>query len=57
MMTDNAKRTGPAVEAHYPFPAWLLPTIGRFAKSHRFTLGDRIENVALNVLEALIDAT
>jgi hypothetical protein len=26
-MTDNSKRTGPAIEAHYQFLAWLVPTI------------------------------
>jgi hypothetical protein len=36
-----------------PFLAWLVPTIGKFPKSHQFTIGDRIETVAL-VLEALI---
>ena len=25
-MTDNSKRTGAAIEAHYQFLAWLLPT-------------------------------
>ncbi len=52
-MTDNSKRTGPAIEAHYQFLAWLVPTIEKFPKSHKFTIGDRIESIALNVLEAL----
>ena len=56
-MADNAKRTGAAVEAHYQFLLWLLPTIEKFPRSHKFTLGDRIEIIALNVLEALIEAT
>ena len=56
-MTDNSKRTGVALEAHYQFLLWLLPTIEKFPKSHKFTFGDRIENTALDVLEALIDAT
>ena len=29
----------------------------RFPRSHKFTLGDRIETIALDVLEALIEAT
>ena len=57
MPVDNSKRTGAALEAHYQFLAWLLPTVEKLPRSHKFTLGDRIENVALNVLEALIDAT
>jgi hypothetical protein len=56
-MTDNSKRTGAAVEAHYQFLAWLVPTIEKFPKSHKFTIGDRIEMIALDVLEALIEAT
>ena len=56
-MTDNSKRTGAAIEAHYQFLAWLVPTIEKFPKSHKFTIGDRIETVALDVLEALIEAT
>jgi 23S rRNA-intervening sequence protein len=56
-MTDNSKRTGAAIEAHYQFLAWLVPTIEKFPKSHRFTIGDRIETIAIDVLEALIEAT
>jgi hypothetical protein len=56
-MTDNSKRTGAAIEAHYQFLAWLVPTIEKFPKSHKFTIGDRIEMIALEVLEALIEAT
>ncbi len=56
-MTDNSKRTGAAIEAHYQFLAWLVPTIEKFPKSHKFTIGDRIEMIALDVLEALIEAT
>jgi hypothetical protein len=53
-MPDNSRRTGAAIEAHYRFLAWLVPTIEKFPKSHKFTIGDRIETVALDVLEALI---
>jgi hypothetical protein len=56
-MTDNSKRTGAAIEAHYQFLAWLVPTIEKLPKSHKFTIGDRIETIALDVLEALIEAT
>ena len=57
IVTDNSKRTGPAIESHYQFLAWLAPTVGKFPKSHKFTIGDRIETIALDVLEALIEAT
>jgi hypothetical protein len=56
-MIDHSRRTGAAIEAHYQFLVWLMPTVGKFPRSHKFTLGDRIEAVALGVLEALIDAT
>jgi hypothetical protein len=56
-MADDSKRTGAAIEAHYQFLAWLLPTIAKFPRSHKFTLGDRIEIIAFDVLEALIEAT
>jgi 23S rRNA-intervening sequence protein len=56
-MTDNSRRTGAAIEAHYRFLVWLTPVIEKFPKSHKFTIGDRIENIALDVLEALIEAT
>jgi four helix bundle protein len=56
-MTDNSRRTGAAIEAHYRFVVWLVPTIEKFPKSHKFTIGDRIEIAALDVLDALIEAT
>jgi hypothetical protein len=56
-MIDHSRRTGAAIEAHYRFLVWLMPTVGKFPRSHKFTLGDRIEAVALGVLEALIEAT
>jgi len=56
-MADNSKRTGAAVEAHYQFLLWLGSTLEKFPKDKRFTLGDRIQNLALDVLEALIEAT
>jgi hypothetical protein len=46
-MTDNSRRTGAAIEAHYRFVVW-------FSKSHKFTIGDRIAIAALDVLDALI---
>ena len=56
-MIDNSKRTGAAIEAHYQFLVWLMLTIEKFPRSHKFTIGDRIEITALDVLEALIEAT
>ena len=56
-MNDNSRRTGAALEAHYQFIIWLTPTVAKFPKTHKFTLGDRVENTALDVLESLIEAT
>ena len=51
-----SKRTGPAVEAHYQFLLWLVPTVDRFPKSQKFVFGDRVHNLALDVLEFLVEA-
>ena len=56
-MSDHARRTGPALEAHHQLITWLIPTIERFPKSQRFLLGDRMQATALDVLEQLIEAT
>jgi hypothetical protein len=31
-----------------------MPTVEKFPRSHKFTIGDRIEITALDVLEALV---
>jgi hypothetical protein len=56
-MTDNARRTGAAVEAHFQFLMWLVPAIEKFPRTQKFLLGDRIQTMALDVLECLIEAT
>ena len=54
---DNARRTGPALEAMYRFMLWLVPTVEKFPRSQKFLLGDRIQTTALDVVERLIEAT
>lgn len=54
---NPARATGPALEAFAQFLRWLLPTIEKFPRSQKFTLGDRIEGLALDVLERLIEAS
>lgn len=54
---DAARKTGPALEAHYRFILWLLPVLERFPRSQKFMLGDRMQGTALDVLERLIEAT
>jgi hypothetical protein len=56
-MPDHARRTGPALEAHQQFILWLVPTVEKFPRARKFLLGDRIQATALDVLEALIEAT
>ena len=56
-MNHSARRTGPALEAHYQFMLWLIPTVKKFPRAQKFLLGDRIEAAALDVREALIEAT
>ena len=56
-MADNARRTGPAVEAHFQLINWLMETVERFPKAQKFLLGDRIQTTSLDVLECLIEAT
>ena len=56
-MNGGARETGPALESHYRFLLWLVPTVERFPRSQKFLLGDRIQSTALDVLESLIEAT
>jgi hypothetical protein len=55
-MVDNARTTGPALEAHFRFLLWLIPAVERFPGARSFS-GDRIQAAALDTLEALIEAT
>ena len=50
-------RTGAAIEVHYKFLASRVPTIEKFPKSRKFAIGDRIQTIALGVLESLFAAT
>ena len=34
-----------------------MPTIEKFPKSYKLTIGDRIETIAIDVLKALIEVT
>ena len=54
---DRARETGPALEAHYRFLLWLVPAVDGFPRRQKFLLGDRIQRTALDVLEALVEAT
>ncbi len=54
---DRSRSTGPALEKWYQFLRWLVPTVEKIPKAQKFTLGDRIQTSALDVLERLIEAT
>lgn len=46
----------PVIRACHEFIVWLLPKVGKFPRDLRFTLGEKIEQRALSVLELLIRA-
>ena len=54
---NRARTTGAALEAHYRFVLWLVPTVERFPRKQKFLLGERIQATALDVPERLIEAT
>lgn len=56
-MPNYARATGAALETHYRFILWLVPTVERFPRNRKFLLGDRIQSTAMDVLERLIEAT
>ncbi|MBX9629523.1 MAG: diversity-generating retroelement protein Avd [Burkholderiales bacterium] len=51
------RRYGPALEKGYQFVLWLIPTVEKFPRTQKFLLGDRLQTTALDMLEALIEAT
>jgi hypothetical protein len=48
---------GVVLEKAYQFLLWLVPTLEKFPKSQKFLLGDRIQALALDLLEGLVEAT
>lgn|GEM_PF-3396172 len=40
----------------YAFVKWLIPKTQQFPKSQRFTMAQRIDTLALDILELVIDA-
>ncbi len=46
----------PVVQQMYKLIKWLVPQIAKLPKSHKFTLGDRITNLALDTFDLLIQA-
>ena len=56
-MSRPPGRGASALEKHYAFLRWLIPTVEQFPRGQKFLLGDRLQNAALTVLESLIEAT
>ena len=51
-----ANTTPSAVQACHDLLAWIIPQLDKFPRLRRFTLGERIENGRLTILELLIQA-
>ena len=41
----------------YDFTLWLLPHLAKFSRDHRFTLGNRLEEGMLEVLDLVVEAS
>lgn len=46
----------PIVQKAYEATLWLVPKAARFGRAHRFTVGDRLANQSLDLLETLAAA-
>ncbi len=57
MTQNDGQNSGPALEKTYQFLVWLIPVVDRFPQRQKFLLGDRIQTMALDVLEGLVEAT
>lgn len=44
------------IQKMYDLALWAVPAIGKFPRSHRFVLGERMENLLYDVLDALVEA-
>ena len=58
----DTKRTGKAIEPPqaihdgHPLLLWIIPQLDKFPRLRRYTLGERIETLLLQVLERLLEA-
>jgi len=51
-----ADTTPQAVQAAHELLLWIIPQIDKFPRVRRFTLGERLESMLLEVLEATVEA-
>lgn len=56
-MKTSRQHAGMAVERAYRFVLWLTPAVEKFPRAQKYLLGDRIQALALDVLEDPIEAT
>ena len=49
-------KTPKAVQDCHDLLKWLIPLLDKFPRNRRFTLGERLENGLLQVLEGLVEA-
>ena len=50
---DTSRRVGPVLEAPYQLVLWVVPTVEKYPRDLKFTLGDRNISAALDVLDQL----
>jgi hypothetical protein len=55
-MTPDDQEDLPIFTAWMQFLEWLLPATEKFPKRVRFTFADRINNLALDIAEDLVEA-
>jgi hypothetical protein len=55
-MSVGTPNSAEAVNACHDLLLWIIPQLDKLPRVRRFTLGDRIENGLLDVLEGLTDA-
>ena len=53
----NAAQEVTAVTRTYDFLLWLMPITADFPRAHRYTLGTRLEEGALDLLDLLVKAS
>ena len=57
---DAVKRKMPqevdAITKLYDYLLWMIPKLEKFPRSQKFILADRIEGLALDILDLLIEA-
>ena len=56
-MTGGERAEVSVVTRMYDFTLWLLPHTAQYSRAHRYTLGTRLEDAALEILELLVEAS